>query len=101
MGGDGGGRGGGELLPDNFAGDLKELDCDEIQTNYGGGRGGGGGALLPDNLAGDLKELDCDEIQTNYGGGRGGTIARQLGRRLKGAGLSRISDKLGKFQNVR
>ena len=66
-----------------------------------GAGGEGGGALLPDNLAGDLKELDCDEIQTNYGGGRGGTIARQLGRRLKGAGLSRISDKLGKFQNVR
>ena len=67
------------------------------------GAGGGGGALLPDTLAGDLKELDCDEIQTNYGGGRGGggTIARQLGRRLKGAGLSRNSDKLGIFQNVR
>ena len=69
---------------------------------FGEGMGAeGGGELLPDNFAGDLKELDCDEIQTNYGGGRGGTIARQLCRRLKGAGLSRNSDKLGIFQNVR
>ena len=74
----------------------------DLQFFWEGMRAERGGELLPDNFAGDLKELDCDEIQTNYGGGRGGgTIARQLGRRLKGAGLSRNSDKLGIFQNVR